>query len=205
MRSLVLTVTYSLFHLETSCVASVIFLPSVISSDSITFLVVFLFVGLGERLVVDLMGWRAPAGGGAAFADGGGVGLSTEAKQDRWVNIFTLVSNSNCESSGCIWLLEQMEVWEKIVVCPGLHWMSAITLEIKSYSQSSGLQFYSSLQWWSRLVFLLLSPDRETAVDTDEEIPSKWSLSTVFMVGSVADRCIWLTLSTPAAPRLCRL
>ena len=36
-------------------VTSVIFLPSVISSDSITFLVFFLFGDLGERLVVDLM------------------------------------------------------------------------------------------------------------------------------------------------------
>ena len=42
---------------------------------------------LGERLVVDLTGGGAPAGGGAVFGDGGVVGLCTEAKQDRWVNI----------------------------------------------------------------------------------------------------------------------
>lgn len=35
-------------------VTAVIFLPSIISSDSITFLVFFLF-DLGERLAVDLM------------------------------------------------------------------------------------------------------------------------------------------------------
>lgn len=74
---------------------SVIFLPSVISSDSITFLVFFLFGDLGERLVVDLMVWDAPGGGGAVFGGGGVVGLCTEAKQDRSVNIlFTFISNS---------------------------------------------------------------------------------------------------------------
>lgn len=73
---------------------SAIFLPSVISSDSITFLVFFLFGALGERLVVDLMVWDAPAGGGAVFEDGDGA-LCTEAKQDRWINILlTFVSNS---------------------------------------------------------------------------------------------------------------
>lgn len=41
---------------KTAFVKSAIFLPSVISSDSTTFLVFFLFVDLGERLVVDLMG-----------------------------------------------------------------------------------------------------------------------------------------------------
>lgn len=76
-------------------ITSVIFLPSVISSDSITFLVIFLFGALGERFVVDLMVWDAPGGGGAVFEDGGDVGLCTEAKQDRWINILlTFISSS---------------------------------------------------------------------------------------------------------------
>lgn len=57
-------------------VMSVIFLPSVISSDSTTFLV-FFFGDLGERLVVDLMMGDAPGDGGAVFG-GGDVGLCTE-------------------------------------------------------------------------------------------------------------------------------
>lgn len=71
-----------------------IFLPSVISSDSTTFLV-FFFGGLGERLVVDLMMGGAPGGGGAVFG-GGDVGLCTEAKQDRLINIqFRVINSSN--------------------------------------------------------------------------------------------------------------
>lgn len=75
-------------------VMAVIFLPSVISSDSTTFLV-FFFGDLGERLVVDLMVWDAPGGGGAVFGDGD-VGLCTEAKQDRLINIqFRFISSAN--------------------------------------------------------------------------------------------------------------
>lgn len=59
---------------ETEC-------SSVISSDSTTFLVFFLSVDLGERLVVDLTGGRAPAGGDAVFGDGGVVGLCTSSQK----------------------------------------------------------------------------------------------------------------------------
>lgn len=75
-------------------VMAVIFLPSVISSDSTTFLV-FFFGDLGERLVVDLMVRDAPGGGGAVFG-GGDVGLCTEAKQDRLISIqFRVISSAN--------------------------------------------------------------------------------------------------------------
>lgn len=89
---------------KTPFVTSVIFLPSVISSDSITFLVFFLFGALGERLVVDLMLWGAPGGRGAGLEVGGDVGLCTEAKQDRRVNIlFRLISNFHCVKHECTW------------------------------------------------------------------------------------------------------